>query len=191
MVDLERIRAGDEQAMVDLLEEAWAPLLRYVRRLAGDAEAAQDAAQEAFVRLWERRESWKAGTTRGLLFRIARNLVRDDQRREEVRRRRQGEVRVHGSTPRTPAEELRTRDIQQRVREAVAALPEARREVFELVRCDGLSYRDAAEVLDLSEQTVANQVSRALKALRSQLAEAWNETSGTDSVWIPTRGRNG
>lgn len=176
-MELERIRAGDEKALAVLLQDAWAPLVRYLRRRSADPDAAQDAAQEAFVRLWERRERWEGGTARGLLFRIARNVAHDQQRKAEVRRRRAGEARAHGSRPRTPAEELQTGEVEERVREALAALPERRREVFALVRLDGLSYREVAEALEISEQTVANQVSRALRELRRCLADTLDETS--------------
>jgi len=172
---LERIRAGDERELATLLAEAWAPLVRYLHGLAGDAAVAEDAAQEAFVRLWERRERWEAGTARGLVFRIGRNLVRDEQRRVEVRRRRATDVRVHGSRPRTPAEELHAAETEERVRRALEALPERRREVFELVRFHGLSYGEAADALQISEQTVANQVSRALQELKRRLADPLEE----------------
>lgn len=55
------------------------------------------------------------------------------------------------------------------MREALAALPRRRREVFELVRFHGLSHAEVAEVLEISTQTVANHVSRALSELRANL----------------------
>lgn len=170
-MDLERIRKGDQQALAALLREAWAPLVRYLKRLSPGALAAEDAAQEAFVRLWEHRERWHGGTARGVLFRIGRNVARDAQRRADVRRRLGTEVRAHGARPRTPAEELRAAQVEERVREALEALPARRREVFELVRLHGLSYRETAEALEISEQTVANHVSRALGELRRRLAD--------------------
>lgn len=177
-MELERLKAGDERALAALLDDVWRPLVRYVHALSGDAAAAEDAAQEAFVRLWEHRERWEAGTARGLLFRIARNVLRDRQRRAEVRRRREGEVRAHGSRPRTPAEELQEAEVAERVREALAALPGRRREVFELVRFHGLTYAETADVLEISEQTVANQVSRALRELRRQLDGILDQRAG-------------
>jgi RNA polymerase sigma-70 factor (ECF subfamily) len=56
------------------------------------------------------------------------------------------------------------------VESAITALPERRREIFVLSRYHGLSYREIAEVLEISPQTVANQLSAALATLRESLA---------------------
>ena len=171
-MDLDRIRSGDERALAQLLKESWAPLVRYLGTLSETREAAEDAAQEAFVRLWEHRERWTAGTARGLLFRIGRNVALDSRRKGEVRSR----LRVESANaaprrPPTPADALLESEAAARIRAAVAALPDRRGEVFTLVRYHGLSYREVADALDISELTVANHLSRALAELREHLPD--------------------
>lgn len=168
---LERIRAGDVEALGELLRDAWAPLLRHLGPIAGSADAAEDAAQEAFVRLWERREHWQYGSARALLFRIGRNAALDATRRGEVRERRQRHPLAGPPAPATPEEELAQTEVRARVEAALAGLAPRRREVFELVRFGGLTYQEVAEALELSPQTVANHMSFALRDLRSELAE--------------------
>lgn len=168
---MERIRSGDPEAFRALLEETWTPLVRYVEGRAGSLDTAQDIAQEAFVRLWERRERWSGGSPRAVLFRIARNEALDRERKRDVRHRLSDEVAARSARrPPSPAEELEADELRRAIVLAVGDLPERRREVFELVRYRGLTYAEVAEVTGLSSQTVANHVSLALQDLRTRLA---------------------
>ncbi len=169
-MELERIRKGDTEALGALLADAWAPLVQFLARMTESDDAAEDAAQEAFVRLWERRERWTEGSARAVLFRIARNVALDQTRRLDVRARFADSV-PRPSRPSTPVDDLSLLEARSRVDEALAALPARRRQLFELVRFDGMSYREAAHVLDLSPQTVANQMSLALRDLRTLLSD--------------------
>jgi RNA polymerase sigma-70 factor, ECF subfamily len=68
-----------------------------------------------------------------------------------------------------PDEHAMERELQIRLREALLSLPARRREIFDLARFQGLTYQEIAEVLSLSPQTVANQVSAAFRSLREVL----------------------
>lgn len=166
---LERVRGGDAAALQGLLQNHWAPLVRYVRRMLPDPDDAQDIVQEAFVRLWTRRTRWKVeGSVRSLLFTITRNAALDELRRRTRRGRAARAFR--GSTPPPlPSEVAAASALEQAAAAAVAALPPKRQEVFRLAREAGLSYSEIAEVMDVSPQTVANQMSLALADLRQAL----------------------
>jgi RNA polymerase sigma-19 factor, ECF subfamily len=172
-VELERIRRGDEQALAALLGEGWEPLVRYLVSLLGTVDAAEDAAQEAFVRLWERREGWGGGSARAVLFRIARNVAMDALRRDGTRRRYVRRQPLPQPSLAAPEQELELerRQLEERFHRALKRLPPARREVFELVRFRGLRHAEVAEVLGLSPQTVANHMGLALRDLREMLAD--------------------
>ena len=172
IVELERIRSGDSEALGLLLGEAWAPLVIYLLTFLDSVEAAEDAAQEAFVRLWEHRDRWESGSARAVVFRIGRNIALDLRRRADVRRRWRRDHRFDPTlSPPTPEEELTGTELLLRFREALESLPPRRREVFELIRLRGLSYRDVAEVLEVSDQTVANHMRLAMKDLRHLLSD--------------------
>jgi len=166
---LPRIRSGDQAALATLLDRYWKPVVRYVAGFVGGVDAAEDAAQEAFVRLWERRGSLKAsGSVRGLLFRMARNAALDEVRRRMAR------DRADSHAPEVPAsnpgENLENAELSSIIAAAVNALPERRRDVFLLVRHHGLSHKEVAQVLELAPQTVANHLTMALADLRTALA---------------------
>jgi RNA polymerase sigma factor (sigma-70 family) len=69
----------------------------------------------------------------------------------------------------TPADILDERELRTVVRRVIRQMPERRREAFALIRFGGLSYGEAAAIMGTSEQTVANQVSRAMADIRSAI----------------------
>lgn len=167
---LRRIRGGDETALAPLLDCHWAAVIEYAMSMLGDADRAQDAAQECFIRLWERRESWTLeGSVRGLLLRLTRNLVLDDMRRAEAQARAASHV-LPMRPPRTPEDDAEDAELRAAIDAAVRALPPRRREVFILIRYQGLPVREAAQVLGIAPQTVANHLNLALASLRAALA---------------------
>lgn len=170
-MDLARIRAGERAAFERLVEGTWDDLVDHLTWILGSREAAEDAGQEAFVRLWERRERWHDGSARALVFRIARNLAFDARRRERVRREWASREAETGEAVAGPDDLAEASEYEACFRRALAALTPGRREVIELVRLRGLSHREAAEALDISQQTVANRMTLALADLRVLLAD--------------------
>lgn len=175
---LARILNGDATGLASLLDRHWASVVRYSHSILNDRDAAEDVAQEVFVRLWEHRETWGLeGSVCGLLFRIARNLSLDECRQRAARSRAAN--RLPEPTPRlSPAEHAENGELRHVLDKALEDLPQRRREVFVLVRHHGLSYREAADVLGLAPQTVANHLSMALTDLRKQLLSTRREWSG-------------
>ena len=168
------IRGGSSRALGRLMDLCWEDLVRYAGRQLGDVELARDVVQEAFIQVWERRRAWRPrGSARAYLYRIVRHRVIDEKRKRGVRRRwveRQQLVDARG--PATPAEEFDAKVLADAFEAAVASLPERRREVFELVFQRGLGHAEAAAVLDISVQTVANQMSAALRSVRRAINES-------------------
>lgn len=171
---MDAIRGGSQSALARLMDQCWPELVRYAARQVGDVDLARDIAQETFIQIWERRRAWKPrGSARAYLYRIARNLVIDEKRKQGVRRRW---LATRDSRPATrvatPDEVLDAKLVTEVFEAAVAALPERRREVFELVFNRGLTHAEAAKVMGLSKQTVANQMSSALRAVRKAVADS-------------------
>lgn len=168
---LARLAADDASALDALLARYWAPLNAFLSRMTGSAEAAEDAAQETFCRLWERRRSWRIeGSVRGLLFRLARNIAISEHRHLRAEDRAAEAAAEH--TPRYHSvPELPDAELRAALERAIAALPPRRREVFLLRVVHDLSYKEIATAMGTSPQTVANQLSHALAFLRRALAD--------------------
>jgi RNA polymerase sigma-70 factor (ECF subfamily) len=142
----------------------------FIARMTGSPEAAEDAVQETFCRLWERRRTWRVeGSVGGLLFRLARNIAISEHRHLQAEERAAsiaGEaLPTHHDAPELPDAELRAV-----LEDAIATLPPRRREVFLLRVVHELSYKEIAAVMGTSPQTVANQLSHALGELRKKLS---------------------
>ena len=170
---MEAVRAGSREAFGLLLDRYWSDLVRYASTMTGRADDAQDVVQECFIRVWRKRESWRAsGSVAGYLYRITRNLALNAKRDLGVLRSGEAEFGARTnrrSGPEDPHQVLVSRRLGARVREAIEALPERRREVFVLARFHGLSHREIAEIMGISAQTVANQMSSAVSDLRARL----------------------
>ncbi len=166
---LESLRSGDSEALDRLMDCLWAPLVRYAGQTLPDGSDPQDIVQEAFVRLWTRRATLRQdGSIRALLYTTVRNACLDEIRTSR-RRQKLRSIECGPSPSPGPYEDTQGAELHRLAAAAVAKLPERRREVFRLVRAEGMSYREAAEVLGLSEQTVANHMSLALADLRTAL----------------------
>jgi RNA polymerase sigma-70 factor (ECF subfamily) len=168
---LAAVAADDASALDALIARHWSPLTVFIARMTGSVEAAEDAVQEAFCRLWERRRFWKGeGSVSGLLFRLARNVAISEHRHLDAEARAAwaaGESLPRHAEPAEPPNDALRASLER----AIAALPPRRREVFLLRVVLDLSYKEIAAVMGTSPQTVANQLSSALRELRETIGD--------------------
>lgn len=143
-----------------------AALLRYVYRLTGDAEEAEDVAQETFLRLLE--SDAPAEKTWGWFCTVATNLVRDRNSKRKRRRRLLSRF-YRRSLPRRPDKVMEHREALTQLREALYGLPTRDRALL-LLRAEGFRYREIAEILEIAPNSVGPLVGRALRKLRRGLA---------------------
>jgi RNA polymerase sigma-70 factor, ECF subfamily len=169
---MERIRAGDATALDALLKRYWDVVVAYARQILGDPAAAADTAQQAFIKLWQRREQWTpTGSVAAYIFRIARNAALNERRARRVRVVSSENPRNNATlaTPWTPLQTLEEKELRAGLEAALRLLPERRKEVFMLARFQRLTYDEIAALMGISPQTVANQMSAALADLRRHL----------------------
>jgi len=165
-----KVVAGEIAAFDELIRRYWRPLTAYASRILGDRDAGNDAAQTAFIHLWQRRADWRPGSLHAYLIRLTRNLCVDHLRSDAVRARLAGAVREVLTTPaRTPADELDDEELRISIDEAIQALSPRRREVFILAYLRGFTYREVAEISGTSVRTVSKQIVAALEQLRKVL----------------------
>jgi RNA polymerase sigma-70 factor (ECF subfamily) len=177
---------GDEAGLAALLKRHWHSLVRYSFSILDDWDAAEDVAEEVFVKLWERRETWGLeGSVLGLLFRISRNLCMDEHRQQNARQRVANKAPAPNAMS-TPTEYVDSKEVHSILSGALDNLPQRRREVFVLVRQHGLSYRETADALGVAPQTVANHLSLALADLREVLEPLLHDRL-SESTWRESR----
>jgi len=160
---------GDRSAFGDLVRHHREGVINVVYRMCGDPQLAEDAAQEAFIRAWQKLPGYKPRSPfRNWLFRIATNIALDTLRRE---RETVDLEAVQLQTPNASPESCYDRTEQaELVRAAVLALPPASRAVLVLREYEGLSYRQIAETLGIPIGTVMSRLNYARTQLAATLA---------------------
>lgn len=143
-----------------VFDRMYPSLFRYCHRLTGDPDVADDIAQEAFVRLYERQVEGTEEGLRGWLFRTAIHLVRDRHRLRENRRRLLEANPVLPTGEEAPDRAVQRNEEVTRVREALNELKDRDREML-LLRYEGFSYREIAEAFDVAAGSVGTLLARA------------------------------
>lgn len=136
------------------------PLVRYCHRMTGDRDAAEDAAQEALVRLYTRQVEGPEPAIRVWLFKTATHLIRDRFRVEENRRRLLQENPVKPGAVEGPERSLERSLERDRARKALEELGDRDREML-LMRYEGFSYKEIADVIDVAATSVGTLLARA------------------------------
>lgn len=179
---IQGLRDDDPRSLRSLMSSFWAPLVGFAGRILSGTSDPQDVVQGAFVRLWARRRDLREdGSLRAFLYTMVRNACLDELRRSNRRNRAEAES-LPSSSPPTPYQDVQGAELQRAAAAAVQHLPVKRQEVFRLVREEGLSYLEVAQVLGLSPQTVANHMSLALADLRVALKPFLSALSETNPL---------
>lgn len=149
-------------------------ICRLVQGIVGDFPAAEDVAQEAFVRLYRDPPS-DMSNVRGWLATVAVNLALNHLRSERARTRREGEAdgRSRGTVfaaegaSGSAEDEFAKREGDSITRSALAALPERERLTL-LMRAGGMSYKEIAQSLKVKDTSIGTLLARARQAFRSE-----------------------
>lgn len=169
-MELGSIATGNVQALEQLFKAHYRPLCGFALGYVKDGDQAEDIVQELFVRIWQDRESLSITTSvKSYLFAAVRNRCLNALAVKKRMRPLDEEMDD------TPVDEGRGEDElterAARVQAVIEALPTERRKIFRLSRNEGLKYQEIAERLAISVKTVENQMGKALKTLREELAD--------------------
>lgn len=147
------------------------PLRIYLARLLGDRTEAQDIAQEAFLKTQAAMRGRQLERPRAFLFTTARNLAHNFRFRRlaRVQTLDAAEFDERVGTTSDAAQHLMAQQEEERFNAAILALPPGCQQVLVLRIKQGLSHNAIAEKLNLSPSTVANQLTRAIRLLRTTL----------------------
>lgn len=160
--------SGNRGAFAQLVHRHRERVLRTAYGILGSAEEAEDVAQDVFIKVWNSLPTYRAqGSLASWLYRITVNTALD------ALRRRGEEVPLEDwqrDVEEPPEEALLRRDLGERVRRALAALPPGARSVLILREYEQLSYKEIAEVLQVPIGTVMSRLHYARKILKERLA---------------------
>ena len=182
-------RKGDSGAFEQIVERYRRGLYLLFLRSTGNPEDSRDLCQDAFLRVWRGLRTYDS--TRPLrpwIYRVAVNVARSQARGRAVRPvlSSNDSTTISAPTSQRPDVELEAKEVQRRVRQGVAALPDWQREVLLLRVVQELSYKEIGSALDLPLGTVMSRLARARTALRRMLG---HDDGAEERPEDTTRGR--
>lgn len=176
-----RVKRGDSAAFAVLVEKYQQPILNLVARTLRDPVEAEDLAQTVFVQAWKSAGRYQASAKFSTwLFTIARNLCLNELRRrarhpaeplDAPHPEHEGETLHQPADARTasPPDALLHGELEHKIEEALAALPENQRTALLLCQRDELSYEEIARVLGCSLSATKSLIFRGRETLKQKL----------------------
>lgn len=154
----------DDQVYSELFRTHSKTVFNYIYYKFGNEEKAQDAVQEAFVKLWENCAKVAPEKAKAFVYTVANNLYLNVIKAEKVRlKHRPAEGNITRQDPEYLMEEAQ---FQAKLEAALDSLPENQRTTFLLNRIDGKKYHEIAELEGVSVKAIEKRMGLALKALR-------------------------
>jgi RNA polymerase sigma-70 factor, ECF subfamily len=174
---LAQIGVGDVAAWETIVDRHLPAISRYAAYVLGDSAQGEDVAQETFIRLMKKAQTWEANGAglKSWLFRVARNLCIDHKRKKRPEPIENAEFI---SDPIDGDATDRRIDITNTVKLALGKLPERQQTVIVLVHYEGFSGNEAANLLDISVEAVESLLARARRSLREALQPDATELLG-------------
>ena len=152
-------------------------LYRLALRITLNPAEAEDVVQETMMKVWNRRDEWeRIESIEAFCLTICRNLSLDKVRRMD-NQVQSLDATIDPSDSRVasnPEEQTMQRDRVQLVRQLIDQLPEKQRSVMQLRDIEGKSYRDIANILNISEEQVKINIFRARRTIKERFKEADN-----------------
>lgn len=170
-----RARDGDLPAFNELVVDYQSLVYNLCYRMLGQAQAAEDAAQEAFVSAWRNIGSLRGEAFRPWLLRIAANLCRDELRRRVRRPSSSLDTALEAGVPEpqdadpSPEDAALSAELRAGLEAALAQLPEEQRIAIVLCDVQGLDYAEIAGVMQTSLGTVKSRIARGRLRMREAM----------------------
>lgn len=167
------LKEGNQSAFEMLFKTYYRPLCRYAYSFLNDRDEAEEVVQNAFINVWDKRSQVEIQTSfKAYLYRVVRNACLNVIKHEKVRQQHAAHELVHAEKAHDHvSQSMISSELEEKIAEAMKALPEQCRLVFQLSRFEELKYAEIAQQLDISVKTVENQIGKALRIMREELKE--------------------
>lgn len=139
----------------------------------GDEDQADDATQEAFVKLWKNCAKVPIEKAKGYLYTVANNITKSVKRHEKVKLNYEvSHMQVNrGVDHESPEFISLEKEFMEKLNHAISSLPDRQREAFLLNRVEKKKYREVAEIMDVSVKAVEKLMHKALLKLKDQIGD--------------------
>lgn len=170
---LREIASGDHDAFRLVFMKYFPRVKCFIAHIVKSNDDAEDLAQDIFLKIWMSREMLPdLRSFNAWIYRMARNSALNHLDHKYVIAAFAARPATAGHETTTPEDTLSARDMDMLIRIAVDRMPEQRRRIWVMSRDGNIKNHKIAEILGLTEKTVNNQISLALKEIQSVLAAA-------------------
>jgi len=158
----------DREEFKILFDQQFDSVRRYILYRSGNAELATDIVQDAFMKLWEKRNKVNLKTSKELLFKMASDLYISRYRKEKLTEQYLKSFQFLNKEY-SPQEQMEFNQLKQVYENALVGMGEKQRVVFLMSRVDEYKYSEIAENLNISVKAVEKRMNVALSYLRKIL----------------------
>lgn len=178
--DIRKLIGGDESVFENIFNSLYTPLVFFAKEYVVSEDQAREIVQEAFIRLWENRQSLSPDTNMKVyLFVITRNLCINhlDHLRvgQKFKRMKEQDIlsrELNAMAISDPsAEHLILSELEAQIEKLIEELPEQNKRVFKMHRFEQMKYSEIARELNISVKAVEAHISRALRHLKKHLRD--------------------
>ena len=172
MLSIKELKDGDEFYFKQVFEQYHQKLYFFILHKTKSPYITEEVVQMAFAKLWQYRQTLQEEYTISTqLFRIANTVLIDFLRKynnTDAVTTGLDAVNMERGVDSTN-EKMREAELQKKISKAVSDLPPIRKQVFEMSREQGMSYREIAETLSVSSKTVEAHIYKALKQIKKHI----------------------
>ena len=170
MVLIKAIQDGNYTAFKEFYDLTHGKLFNFALKQTKDEDFAKDIVQTAYILLWEKRQTIqpKFSAFQSYLFTTTRNLVIKEYKRKIAEQElifSIREMQINHQDSEDP-----TNTLIEQVKKVIESFPHKQKQVFTLVKLEGLAYKEAAQKLAIAESTVEKHIIKSMKTLHQQFS---------------------
>lgn len=169
---IELLKEGDPISFEILFQQYYVRFHNFVRNLIKDTQAAEDIVQNVFMKVWINRAQLRPDQSiHNWIYVLTKHEVLNHIRDRKIYLQVEKLLIPDSSQFSAVEDMLQIRELDSRVREFIASMPEQRRRVFMMSRYRGLGNKEIAQMLGLSVRTVDRHINLALTSLRKEFMD--------------------
>jgi RNA polymerase sigma-70 factor (family 1) len=167
------IKQGNERIFEETFRKYYQSLCNYANSILKEMDESEEIVQNLFLSIWEKRSDLEITISlKSYLYRAVHNHCLNRIKHLKIREEyQQYATSFYDASYESVSQTIMKNELEQKIEEAIKKLPEQCRLIFRMSRFEELKYNEIAEQLELSPKTVENQIGKALKFLRIELAE--------------------
>lgn len=167
------IKQGNERIFEETFRKYYQSLCNYANSILKEMDESEEIVQNLFLSIWEKRSDLEITISlKSYLYRAVHNHCLNRIKHLKIREEyQQYATNFYDASYESVSQTIMKNELEQKIEEAIKKLPEQCRLIFRMSRFEELKYNEIAEQLELSPKTVENQIGKALKFLRIELAE--------------------